>query len=128
MVVDTSILVAVVLKEEGYEELVFKIAEADARYLSAACYLEASIVLLRRRGTGIELELDRFILESEILIVPVTGTHARTGRQAFLEYGKGRHPAQLNFGDCFAYSLAVSRGEPLLFVGNDFSLTDVRRA
>jgi ribonuclease VapC len=128
MVVDTSILVAVILKEEGYEELVFKMAEADARYLSAASYLEASIVLLRRRGKGIELELDRFIYESEILIVPVTGTHARTGRQAFLEYGKGRHPAQLNFGDCFAYSLAISRGEPLLFLGNDFSLTDVRRA
>jgi ribonuclease VapC len=95
MVVDTSILVAVILKEEGYEELVFKMAEADARYLSAASYLEASIVLLRRRGKGIELELDRVLYESEILIVPVTGTHARTGRQAFLEYGKGRHPAQL---------------------------------
>ena len=61
MVVDTSVLVAAVLKEEGFEELIFKLAEAEARYLSAASYLEASIVLLRRRGEGIELELDRMI-------------------------------------------------------------------
>jgi ribonuclease VapC len=125
MVVDTSILIAIVLKEQGFEELVFKLAEADVRCLSAASYLEASIVLLKRRGKGIELELDRTIYELEITIIPVTATHARIARQAFLEYGKGQHPARLNFGDCFAYALAKSRSEPLLFKGDDFQQTDV---
>jgi ribonuclease VapC len=125
MVVDTSILIAIVLKEQGFEELVFKLAEADVRCLSAARYLEASIVLLKRRGKGIELELDRTIYELEITIIPVTATHARIARQAFLDYGKGQHPARLNFGDCFAYALAKSRSEPLLFKGDDFQQTDV---
>jgi ribonuclease VapC len=129
MVIDTSILVAVILKEKGYEELVFKMAEADARYLSAGSYLEASVVLLRRRGEGVELDLDRLIYESEIVIIPVTTVHARIGRQAYLEYGKGMmHPAQLNLGDCFAYALSKQLGEPLLFKGGDFSKTDVALA
>ncbi|HEX4576641.1 MAG TPA: type II toxin-antitoxin system VapC family toxin [Edaphobacter sp.] len=125
MVIDTSVLVAILLKEQGFEELVFKLAEAKVRYLSAANYLEASIVLLKKRGKGIELELDRAIYELEITIIPVTATHARIARQAFLDYGKGQHPAQLNFGDCFAYALAKSRGLPLLFKGNDFAQTDL---
>ena len=125
MVIDTSILVAVILKEQYYEDLVFKMAEAEARFLSAANYLEASIVLLRRRGEGVELELDRLLYECGIVIMPVTGTHARIGRQAFLEYGKGRHAARLNFGDCFAYALSKSENEPLFFKGEDFPLTDV---
>jgi ribonuclease VapC len=80
---------------------------------------------LKKRGKGIELELDRAIYELEITIIPVTATHARIARQAFLDYGKGQHPAQLNFGDCFAYALEKSRGLPLLFKGNDFAQTDL---
>lgn len=126
MVIDTSILVAVILKEKGYEDLVFKMAEADTRYLSAASYLEASVVLLKRHSEGVELDLDRLIYESEIVIIPVTAVHARIGRQAYLKYGKGMmHPVQLNLGDCFAYALSKQRGEPLLFKGGDFSKTDV---
>ena len=125
MVIDTSILVAVILREKGYEDLVFKMAEADARYLSAASYLEASVVLLKRRGVGVELDLDRLIYESEIVIIPVTAVHARIGRQAYRNYGKGNHPAKLNLGDCFSYALAKQMGEPLLFKGDDFSKTDV---
>jgi ribonuclease VapC len=129
MVIDTSILVAVILEENGYEEFVFKMAEADARYISAASYLEASVVLLKRRGQGVDLELDRLIYESEIVIIPVTAAHARIGRQAYLEYGKGMmHPAQLNLGDCFAYALSKQLGEPLLFKGGDFGQTDVESA
>ena len=128
MVVDTSVLVAILLKEQGFEEFVFKLAEAEDRYLSAASYLEASIVLLKRRGEGIELELDRAIYELGVSIIPVTATHARIARRAFLDNGKGQHPARLNFGDCFAYALAKSRGEPLLFKGNDFSQTDMTPA
>jgi len=125
MVIDTSVLVAVILKEEEYEELIFKMAEADVRYVSAGSYLEASVVLMKRRGQGVELELDRLIYESEIVIIPVTGLQARIGRQAYLDYGKGSHAAKLNLGDCFAYALAKQRGEPLLFKGRDFSETDV---
>lgn len=111
MVIDTSILMAVILKENGFEDLVFKMAESDTRFLSAASYLEASIVLLGRRGKGVEADLDRLIYESEIVIIPVTAVHARIGRQAYLEYGKGMgHPAQLNLGDCFAYALSKQRG------------------
>jgi ribonuclease VapC len=128
MIIDTSVLIALILKEPGFEDLVFKMAEADDRLLSAASYLEASIVLLKKRGEGIELELDRLIYETEIAIVPVTASHVRIAREAYAAYGKGYHPAKLNFGDCFSYAFAKSRGEPLLFNGNDFSQTDILKA
>ena len=92
---------------------------------SAASYLETSIVLLKRRGEGIELELDRLIYDLGIVIVPVNAEQARTARRAFVEFGKGRHAARLNFGDCFAYALARTRGEALLFKGGDLSRTDL---
>jgi ribonuclease VapC len=120
--------VAVILKEDGYEDIVFSMAEADARYISAGTYLESPVVLLKKPDSGVELELDRLIYESDIVIIPVTATHARIGRQAYLEYGKGQHPAKLNLGDCFAYALVKSLGEPLLFKGNDFGKTDIQVA
>ncbi len=123
MIVDASVLVAIVLKEDGYEEFVFRIAEAEKRFLSAGTYLEASIVLLRRRGEGAELELNRMIYKLGIVIIPVTSVHARIGRAAFFKFGKGRHPAKLNFGDCFSYALSQSQGMPLLFKGDDFNQT-----
>jgi len=110
MVIDTSILVVILLKEEGFEELVFKMAESGARYLSTASYLEASIVLLKRRGAGAELELDRLIHQLEIVIIPFSATHARIGRQAWLNFGKGKHPAKLNLGDCFACPREIAWG------------------
>jgi ribonuclease VapC len=125
MVIDTSVLVAILLREDGYEDIVFRIAEADDRYLSAGSYLEASIVLTRKRGKALEVELDRAIYEMDIVIVPVSVTHAKIGREAYSIYGKGVSPAGLNLGDCFAYALSKSLGEPLLFRGNDFSKTDV---
>jgi ribonuclease VapC len=129
MVVETSVLVAVILREEGFEDLVFKIAEADSCSTSAANYLEASIALLQRRGEGSVVELDRVIVEMAIAIAPVTAVQVRIARNAFLIYGKGMgNPAQLNFGDWFGYSLAKQLGEPLLFKGNDFSETDVLKA
>jgi ribonuclease VapC len=104
------------------------LAESEERFLSAANHLEASIVLLTRRDPGIELELDRLIYQLGITIVPVSATHVLIARQAFLDFGKGRHPARLNFGDCFAYALAKSRSEALLFKGEDFSKTDILMA
>jgi ribonuclease VapC len=128
MVVDSSMLIAIILKEAGFEDFVFRLAEADRRLISAASYLEASIVLLKRRDPGIELELDRLIYELNILIVPVNAGQARTARQAFMSFGKGRHAARLNFGDCFAYALAKHESEPLLFKGEDFNKTDIEVA
>jgi len=108
MIVETSVLVAIVLQEPGFEEFVFKIAEADEQSVSAANYLEASLVLFQRRGEGALLELDRIIGEMELAIVPVTSVQVRIARGAFLAYGKGfRNAAQLNLGDWFGYALAM---------------------
>jgi ribonuclease VapC len=99
--------------------------EAESREVSAVSYMEASMVLISKRGEGIESILDTMLAEGEIAIVPVSVMQAQIARKAFLDFGKGRHPAGLNFGDCFSYALAKQRGEPLLFKGNDFSQTDV---
>ncbi len=85
------------------------------------------MVLIGRRGVGTELELDRLLYEANVAIVPVSVTQAKIAREAFIVFGKGRHPAQLNFGDCFSYALAKQKNEPLLFKGDDFALTDVLR-
>lgn len=120
MVLDTSVIVAVILEEDGFEELALKIGDAETREISAVSYMEASMVLITKRGDGIEAILDKVLAEAEIAIVPVSVTQAQIARQAFRDYGKGRHPAGLNFGDCFSYALAKSHGESLLFKGNDF--------
>jgi ribonuclease VapC len=127
VVIDTSVIVAVILEEDGFEELALKIGEAETREISAVSYMEASMVLITKRGDGIEAILDKVLAEAEIAIVPVSVTQAQIARQAFRDYGKGRHPAGLNFGDCFSYALAKQTGEPLLFKGNDFSHTDLPR-
>ena len=97
--------------------------------MSAANYLEASLVLLQRRGKEALLELDRVIGEMELAIVPVTSVQVRIARGAFRAYGKGfGNAAQLNLGDWFGYALAMQAGEPLLFKGDDFAYTDVLKA
>jgi ribonuclease VapC len=129
MIVETSALVAIVLQEPGFEDFVFKIAEADSRSMSAANYLEASLALFKRRREVALLELDHVIAEMKIAIVPVTTVQVRIARKGFLAYGKGLgNAAQLNFGDWFGYALAIQTGEPLLFKGNDFVHTDVLKA
>ena len=125
MVIDTSAIVAVMLEEDGFEELVLKMGEAESREISAVSYMEASMVLISKRGEGIESILDTMLAEGEIAIVSASVGQAQIARKAFRDFGKGRHPAGLNFGDCFSYALAKQRGEPLLFKGNDFSQTDV---
>src|ERR1035437_6673602 len=125
MVIDTSAIVAVMLEEDGFEELVLKMGEAESREISAVSYMEASMVLISKRGEGIESILDTMLAEGEMAIVSASVGQAQIARKAFRDFGKGRHPAGLNFGDCFSYALAKQRGEPLLFKGNDFSQTDV---
>jgi ribonuclease VapC len=127
MVVDTSALVAILLQERDAEIYADAIARAATAVLSAASYVELSIVALSRGARG-RAELDAMLEDAAIEIVPVTIDQARLASDAYEQYGRGRHGAALDFGDCFAYALAKSRGEPLLFKGTDFGLTDIVHA
>ena len=127
MVVDTSALLAILLQEEDAQAYADAIAAAAIAALSAASYVELTIVSLSRGVRG-RAELEAALADAAIEIVPVTLDQARLAAGAYQRYGKGRHAAALNFGDCFAYALAKSRGEPLLFKGTDFGLTDISRA
>lgn len=124
MVVDTSALLAIILREPAAERLLAGVLSATARRVSAASILETSLVLVARLGDQGDLELDALVRELALEIVPVTADQLRIGRDAGMEFGKGRHAAGLNYGDLFSYSLAASLGEPLLFTGEDFSKTD----
>ena len=96
--------------------------------MSVASFLEAAIVLESRGGATAGPELDLFVERALIELVPVTAEHAQAARRAWRRFGKGNHPAGLNFGDCFVYALADATGEPLLFKGADFALTDIEPA
>ncbi len=125
MVLDTSAILAVLLREPLAPRLTTVLEENPDRRLSAASLVEAAMVMQSRHGDLGEGELDLLVHRLRIDVVSVTAEHAERARSAFRRFGKGRHPAGLNFGDCFAYALAVALGEPLLFVGDDFARTDV---
>lgn len=129
MIVDSSALVAIVRQETDahrYDEAI--IAATGAR-LSAANYLEASIVVDGARDPVLSRQLDRYLEVMRIAVEPLTARQARIARQAYRDFGRGSgHPARLNHGDCFAYALAADTGEPLLFKGDDFVHTDVTPA
>ena len=128
MVIDTSALVAILGDEPERSAFNRAIEAADTRNLSVASFLEASMVIESRHGPDGLRDLDLLIAKAGIELVPVDEDQAYIARAAFRAYGKGRHPAGLNFGDCFAYALAKSSGEALLFKGSDFPLTDITRA
>jgi ribonuclease VapC len=96
--------------------------------MSAATLVETGIVMLTRYGEHGEREVDLFVQRAAIDVIAVSEEHAELARGAYRQYGKGRHPAGLNFGDCFSYALAAALDEPLLFVGDDFSKTDIKVA
>jgi ribonuclease VapC len=125
MVIDTSAILAILQDELERRKFNEAIEAADTRLLSTASFVEGSMVLDSRHGADGVRDLDLFIAKARISLVPVDEDHAQLARQAFQKFGKGRHPAGLNFGDCFSYALARSVDEPLLFKGNDFSQTDV---
>lgn len=127
MVIDTSALVAILSGEPEQQPFIDAIERADLRLLSAATLVEASIVIASRYGPAGLHDLDRLLERADVQVTEVDAEQARTARAAWQRYGKGRHPAALNFGDCFSYALAVTRGEPLLFKGQDFGQTDVPR-
>ena len=125
MVIDTSALIAVLLADPSAQRVARAIADAPLRLLSAANLLEASIVIERRNRDAGAQDLDMLIYRTELEIVPVDYDLVEVARRAWRRFGKTRHPAALNYGDCFAYALAKSRELPLLFVGNDFAQTDI---
>lgn len=126
MVIDTSALLAILLNESDAPAFAGSIEAAEDCCISAATYLEAAIVIDNRGDAVASREFDRFIRRAGIRVEPATPEQAEIARAAYRDFGKGRHPAALNFGDCFAYALAKSRDEPLLFKGDDFARTDLR--
>ena len=125
MILDTSALVAVLYKEPEAGRFAQIIHDADRCLISAANFLELSIVVEAQLGAEGLRQCDMLIRRAGIVIEPVSVDHAYLARQAFHDFGKGRHPAALNFGDCFSYALAKANREPLLFKGDDFRKTDI---
>lgn len=127
MTLDTSAILAVLQDEPERMEFISLMQEADRRIISAVSVLEASMVLEGRKGDDAGADLDLFLVRASIEIVPFDEEQLVLARRAFRRYGKGRHEAGLNFGDCAAYALAEWSGEPLLFKGTDFAATPVSR-
>jgi ribonuclease VapC len=125
MVIDTSALVAIMTREASADRLVTAVEADRTRLVSAATVVEASLVLLGRYGEAGDTQLDRLLRRIGAEVVPVGEEHVILARDAALRFGRSRHAAALNYGDLFSYALAVARGEPLLFVGDDFPKTDV---
>lgn len=128
MIVDTSAIIAILRDELDAEKLAAALEAASVRNISAVTYVEAAIVTDSNRNTLLSNLLDSFLGRSLINVEPVTVAQARLAREAYRDFGKGRHRAGLNLGDCFAYALAKDKGEPLLFKGDDFRRTDVEVA
>jgi ribonuclease VapC len=125
MVIDSSAIIAVLLNEANAADIARVIEAGSQRLLSAANLLEASIVIESRKGEAGGRELDLLIYRAAIEVVAVDQDQAELARIAWRRFGKGRHPAGLNYGDCFAYALAKTRQLPLLFQGDDFARTDI---
>ena len=125
MILDTSALAAILMEEPGSEHYVRAMSQAHHCRVSAGTFLELSIVMERQFGDGGIRQCDALFRRVGIEVEPVTVEQALIARQAFHDFGKSRHPAKLNFGDCFSYALAKATGEPLLYKGDDFAQTDV---
>jgi ribonuclease VapC len=132
MIVDTSALLAIAWDEPERARFEDAIEMTPARRISAASVLEGAIVMVRRSGRGtatrVLARLHELLEELSLEIEPVSAGQVRIAEAAYLKFGKGMHPAGLNFGDCFAYALAKETGEPILFKGDDFAQTDLVRA
>jgi ribonuclease VapC len=125
VVLDTSALLAILLREPEHDALAELLADAEDPLISAATLLEASIVMQVKTGDDGVVALDALLAAASVRCIAVDRSQALAARHAYARYGKGRSPAALNFGDCFAYALARVQGRPVLYKGNDFSATDV---
>jgi ribonuclease VapC len=128
VILDSSALLALVFREPGYEAIVERIARAEWVGMGAPTLAEIGIVLAARLGEEARPALALLLEQLDLRIVPFEAVHARQAREAFLRFGRGHHPAALNFGDCLTYAVAKVAGLPLLFVGGDFSQTDLEPA
>jgi ribonuclease VapC len=125
VIVDTSALLAILFQEPEARRIAKALAGASKRRISAASILEVELVVAGRTGGVGSADIDRLVRNFQIEIVPFDLSQARLARAAVRSFGKGHHPARLNFGDCFAYALAIEKNEPLLFKGTDFSQTNI---
>jgi ribonuclease VapC len=128
MILDTSAMVAILYREPEASAFAQLIHDADLCRISVATYVELSMVIESQLGPEGMRQAEAFFRRAGIVLEPVTLDHGELASQAFLDFGKGRHKANLNYGDCFSYALAKATGEPLLFNGNDFGQTDIRAA
>ena len=128
MIVDSSAVLAILFNESDAQSYARAITEADSCRISAANFVEVAIVVEAQTKDSGSRQFDAFFRRAGIAIEPVTEEQAHAARQAYTDFGKGRHPAGLNFGDCFAYALAKTTGEALLFKGEDFKKTDITSA
>jgi ribonuclease VapC len=128
MIVDSSAIIAILRDEPDAAAMAEALQEAPIRRISAVTYVEAAIVADNDRNPLLSRRFDGLVRDAQMLVEPVTARQAELARQAYRDFGKGRHKAGLNLGDCFAYALAREMGEPLLFKGDDFCHTDVEPA
>jgi ribonuclease VapC len=128
VIVDSSAVVAILLKEPGYEGIRDRLAASEQAGIGAPTVLESSLVLCSRLGHIGKTLLARFLQEAEVEVMEFTAAHWTVAADAFIAYGKGRHRAGLNFGDCMTYAVAKLAGEPLLCLGDDFPATDLELA
>ncbi len=126
MILDSSAVVAILLREPGYESLLDTLCETAEAGIGAPTLVEAGIVLAARTKTDSRGLLARFLAEAAVITIPFSDAHFSTAIDAWLRFGKGRHPAALNYGDCLAYATARVAGQPLLCTGNDFAQTDLQ--
>jgi ribonuclease VapC len=128
MVLDTSAIVAIHLREPGHERLIDRIDVAEVVVVGVPTLLETAMVLTARLGQDARPMLFAFLRRIEAEVVPFNEEHLDAATTAFIRFGRGRHPAALNFGDCMSYAVASVAGMPLLFTGEDFSRTDIAQA
>ncbi len=127
IVVDASAVIAIMNEERDYENVTARLLASEERLIQPVSYVEA-VMALSCQYAEPSLQLDVFLKRAAIRIHSIDGVQADFARQAFLTYGKGRHPARLNLGDCFSYAAAKALNAPLLYVGGDFAKTDIRAA
>lgn len=125
MVVDTSALIAMFLAETGSDLFLEAIMQSRFKVIAAPTLVEAAMVAAGKKGADALPRLDQLVSELQIDVLAFGVDHAQVAKRAFLRYGKGRHPAQLNFGDCISYAVSKVEAMPLLFKGGDFRLTDI---
>lgn len=128
MIVDSSVISGIILREPGWQGLVAKLAGATNPAVGAPTLAETGIVLAAKLGPRAPGVLSRFLAEAGLAVIPFGEAHWPTAIAAYARFGKGRHPASLNFGDCLTYAVASLAGQPLLFIGDDFSKTDLPAA